>query len=174
MKFKSQPIYTRAQSFSHSPPQSHTTIHRSTDLDRACRAAHTHHHSRTPLYTGAQIWSTEGRGGWEKEEKEGEAHGRRLGHDHLHTEWKGEKEEKEGEAHGRRARGRRLGQMDLQRRAHGFAEEEGTRFCTGGGHTTGGNGLTSFSYLLSVHANCLMKCLIECLMKCLIECLMKC
>ena len=25
----------------------------------------------------------------------------------------------------------------------------------------GGNGLTSFSYLLSVHANCYMKCLIE-------------
>jgi hypothetical protein len=93
---------------------------------------------------------------------------------HLHAEWKGEKEEKEGEAHRRRAHGRRLGKMDLQRRAHRFAEEEGTRFCTGGGHTAGGNGLTSFSYLLSVHANCLMKCLIECLMKCLIECLMKC
>jgi hypothetical protein len=30
-----------------------------------------------------------------------------------------------------------------------FAEEEGTRFCTGGGHTAGGNGLTSFSYLLT-------------------------
>jgi hypothetical protein len=41
----------------------------------------------------------EGRGGWEKEEKE-------------------------GEAHGRRACGRRLGHTDLQRRrAHGFAEE---------------------------------------------------
>jgi hypothetical protein len=52
---------------------------------------------------GGQFWSTEarGRGGWEKEEKEGEAHGRRLGHGHLHTEWKGEKEEKEGEAHRR-------------------------------------------------------------------------
>jgi hypothetical protein len=38
-----------------------------------------------------------GRGGWEKEEKEGEAHRMRLGHKHLHAEWKGEKEEKEGE-----------------------------------------------------------------------------
>jgi hypothetical protein len=77
-----------------------------------------------------------------------------------------EKEEKEGEAHGEE--GRRADTQDLQRRAHRFAEEgtqicreEGTRFCTGGGHTAGGNGLTSFSYLLSVHANCLMKCLIE-------------
>jgi len=26
---------------------------------------------------------------------------------------------------------------------------------------TNGNGLTFFSYILSVHANCLMKCLIE-------------
>jgi hypothetical protein len=84
---------------------------------------------------GGRIWSTGGRGGWEKEEKEGEAHGRRLGHGHLHAEWKGEKEEKEGEAHGRRAHGRRLGKMDLQRRAHGFAEEEGTWICRGGGHT---------------------------------------
>jgi hypothetical protein len=120
--------------------------------------------------------------------EEGEAHVRRLGHKHFHIEWKGEKEEKEGEAHERRAcerglgktrfaeraRGRRLGKTDLQRRAHGFAEEEGTRFCTGGVHIAGGNGLTSFSYLLSVHANCLMKYLIECLMKYLIECLMKC
>ena len=32
---------------------------------------------------------------------------------------------------------------------HRFAQEEGTRFCTRGGHTTGGNGLTSFSYLLT-------------------------
>jgi hypothetical protein len=99
----------------------------------------------------------EGRGGREKEEKEGEVHRRRLGHRHLHREWKGEKDEKEGEAHGRRACRRRLGKMDLQRRAQRFAEEEGTQFFTGGGHTTGGNGFTSFSYLLSVHANCYMK-----------------
>jgi hypothetical protein len=53
-----------------------------------------------------------------------------------------EKEEKEGEVHRRRARRRRLGQTDLQRREHGFAEvgtricmEEGTWICTGGGHT---------------------------------------
>jgi hypothetical protein len=52
---------------------------------------------------GACIWSTEGRGRWEKEEKE-------------------------GEVHGRRARRRRLGKTDLQRREHGFAEEEGTHF----------------------------------------------
>ena len=88
-------------------------------------------------------------------------HGRSLGHGNLHTEWKGEKEEKEGEAHGRRAHGRKLGKMNLQRRAHRFAEEEGTRFCIGGGHTTRVNGLNYFSYILSVHANCLMKCLIE-------------
>jgi hypothetical protein len=71
-----------------------------------------------------------------------------------------EKEEKEGEAHGRRAHGRRLGHTGFapeegthareegtwictggghtvlhRRRAHGFAPEEGTRFCTRGGHT---------------------------------------
>jgi hypothetical protein len=52
--------------------------------------------------------------------------------------------------------------------AHRFAKE-GTQICRGGGHMVlhwrrehgRGNGLTSFSYLLSVHANCLMKCLIE-------------
>ena len=33
--------------------------------------------------------------------------------------------------------------------------------CTGGGHTEDKYGLTSFSYHLSVHANCLMKGLIE-------------
>jgi hypothetical protein len=58
----------------------------------------------------------EGRGGWEKEEKEekeGEVHRRRLGHGHLHTKCKGEKEEKDGEAHERKACGRRLGKMDL-------------------------------------------------------------
>ena len=70
----------------------------------------------------------EGRGGWEKEE--------------------------EGEAHRRRAHRRRLGKTDLQRRrTHRFTEEEGTQFCIGGGHTIRGNGLTYFSYLLSVHAN---------------------
>jgi hypothetical protein len=53
----------------------------------------------------------EGRGGREKEEKEGEAHGRKLGHGHLHAEWKGEED-------GRRRRRR-------ERR-------------TGGGHVGGG------------------------------------
>jgi hypothetical protein len=43
----------------------------------------------------------------------------------LHGEWKGEKEEKEGEVHGWRARRRRLGKMNLQRRAHEFTENEG-------------------------------------------------
>jgi hypothetical protein len=144
----------------HSPPQSHYTLAR--------RSASNHHHNSTEG-RGGQIWSTEGRGGREKEEKEGEAHGRRLGNGYLHIEWKGEKEEKEGEAHRRRARRRRLEHIDLQRRtcrrslghtdlqrrrAHRFAEEEGTRFCTEGGHMVGRNGLTCFSYLLSVHANC--------------------
>jgi hypothetical protein len=137
----------------------------------------------------------EGRGGWEKEEKEGEVHGRRLGHTYLHAEWKGEEDGRrrrrreraweEGTWEEARAHGfapeEGLGHTDLhgrrdtweegtwicmggghmvlhRRRAHGFAPEEGTRFCTRGGHTAGGNGLTSFSYLLSVHANCLMKC----------------
>jgi len=31
----------------------------------------------------------EGRGGSKKEEKEGEVHGRRIGHRHLHAEGKG-------------------------------------------------------------------------------------
>jgi hypothetical protein len=60
-----------------------------------------------------------------------------------------------------------------RRRAHGFAPEEGTWFCTKGGHTTIGNGLTYFSYLLSVNANCLMKCLIEMLDRMLDEMLDK-
>jgi len=52
--------------------------------------------------------------------------------------------------------------MDFHgRRAHGFSPEEGTQFFTIGGHTAKGNGLTFFSYLLCVHANCLIKCLIE-------------
>jgi hypothetical protein len=96
----------------------------------------------------------------------------RLGHTDLHAEWKGEEDERRRrrrERHGRRAHGRRLGHTYFhqrrahvhERRAHGFARKEGTRFCTRRGHTVGGNGLTSFSYLLSVHANCLMKCLIE-------------
>jgi hypothetical protein len=54
-------------------------------------------------------------------------------HGHFHAEWKGE-EEKEGEAHVRRARERRLGNTDLKRRAHRFAEE-GTWIYMGGGHT---------------------------------------
>jgi hypothetical protein len=41
---------------------------------------------------GGWIWNTEGRGGWEKEEKEREAHETRLGNGNLHAEWKGEKE----------------------------------------------------------------------------------
>jgi len=73
----------------------------------------------------------EGRGGREKEKKKGEAHGRRLGHKHFHAEWKGEKEEKEGEVHGRRTCGRSLGKTNLQRRAHGFVEEEVTQICRG-------------------------------------------
>ena len=79
----------------------------------------------------------EGRGGQEKEEKEekeGEVHERRIEHGHLHAEWKGEKEDKDGEVHERRAHGRRLGHMDLQRRAHRFGKEEGTWICRGGGH----------------------------------------
>jgi hypothetical protein len=186
-----QPLYTCAQSCMHSPPQSHhsraelqattTTVlawichHSPTTRTQSCNQPPPQSHGfggwkGEEDRFGAWIWSKEGRGGWEKEEKEGEVHGRRLGHENLHAEWK---EENEGEAHRRRACGRRLGKMDLQRRAHRFVEEEGTRFFTGGEHTTGGNGLTSFSYLLSVHANFFMKCLIECLMKCLIEFLMK-
>jgi hypothetical protein len=54
-----------------------------------------------------------------------------------------EKEEKEGEVHGRREDGRRLGHMDFHqrrahvhgRREHGFASEEGTWIFMGGGHT---------------------------------------
>ena len=64
---------------------------------------------------------------------------RRLGHKYLHAQEEGMREEA---------------------REHGFIEE-GTQFFTRGGHTAKENGLTYFSYLLSVHANCLIKCLIE-------------